>query len=271
MPDFFQETKFRMPAGKTKPTAFQYALQTHQTFYQYLNSNAALLHHFDKFMARSRPERPDWFTFYPVRERLFAAATRDDEQVEGGVVLIDIGGGEGHDVEALRAAFPDVFASRGKLILQDLPAVVANIKTPASETTVERQPHDFFTPQPVHGARAYYFRNVFHNYDDEEALQILANVKLAMTPGHSLLLLNDICLPDENLASYPALSDVMMMAFLNGMQKALLIVPLLTCGVGMERTRAQWFSLLERAGFKINDIYQDVTGEGQSLIEAVPL
>ncbi|KAK4508528.1 hypothetical protein PRZ48_002267 [Zasmidium cellare] len=245
LPPFLQKTGYKMPMGAPGP--FQYALQTEDSIYEYMTKDGDLLSHFEKFMARSRADRPEWFTFYPVKERLFSQAVGSEPHSD--VMMVDIGGGQGHDIQAFRTAFPD---APGRLVLQDTETVLGSIKT--LDSTIEKQPHDFFTPQPVHGARAYYLRQIIHNYSDEEALEILANVKMAMTPGYSLLLLDDFCLPDEKAPYYPALLDVLMMAAFTG----------------TERTETQWYSLLDRAGFKINRIYRDVAGQGESVIEAEP-
>ena len=40
--------------------------------------------------------------------------------------------------------------------------------------------YDFFTPQPLIGARAYFFHAVPHDWPDADVLRMLANVKHAM-------------------------------------------------------------------------------------------
>lgn len=79
--------------------------------------------------------------FYPVREQLL-----DNTLTNEDALLVDMGGSIGHDLAEFKHKWPD---ARGRLILQDLPAVVAHVK--ALDPAIEVTPHDFFTPQPVHG------------------------------------------------------------------------------------------------------------------------
>ena len=61
------------------------------------------------------------------------------------VLMVDVGGGRGHDLlELAKRKGPE----HGRLILQDLPEVIAD--APELEL-VESMGYDFFTPQPVKG------------------------------------------------------------------------------------------------------------------------
>lgn len=62
------------------------------------------------------------------------------------VLLVDIGGGEGHYLHAFNDRFPD---APGRRILQDLPQVVSGPMD--APTGTELMAYDFFTPQPVKG------------------------------------------------------------------------------------------------------------------------
>lgn len=73
------------------------------------------------------------------------------------VLLVDVGGGIGQDLLKFHAKNPDL---RGRLILQDLPDVVNNAKVPEY---IEAMGHDFFTPQPIHGAKAYFLHSILHD------------------------------------------------------------------------------------------------------------
>jgi hypothetical protein len=79
---------------------------------------------------------------YPVRERLGNAS--DDE-----ALIVDIGGGAGHDLKGFRARYPDL---KGRLVLQEMPYMVEKIKREgACEGIVELMDHDFYEEQPVKG------------------------------------------------------------------------------------------------------------------------
>jgi hypothetical protein len=104
---------------------------------------------FNKLMAISRSERGEpWFKFFPTEERF---ANTDPKAP----LLVDLGGGLGHDVAAFHKEFPTL---PGRLILQDLPSVINEIEV--LDESIDRQIHDFFQPQPIKGAKAYYLRTV---------------------------------------------------------------------------------------------------------------
>lgn len=95
-----------------------------------------------------RAARPTWSDWFPVQEELFDGV--DGE--EGSVLLIDIGGGRGHDIGNFEKKFGKErgLEGKGRLVLQDLPAVINDI-TDLSKG-IERVEYDFFTPQPLKGA-----------------------------------------------------------------------------------------------------------------------
>jgi len=66
-----------------------------------------------------------------------------------------VGGGKGHATEKIREITKSI---PGRVILQDLPAVIEDIDEPLPG--VERVKYDFFTPQPINGA--YYSASAFH-------------------------------------------------------------------------------------------------------------
>lgn len=54
--------------------------------------------------------------------------------------------------------------------------------------------HDFFQPQPASGAGVYLLRMILHDWPDEDAARILANLVPAMS-NRSRILVMDIILP----------------------------------------------------------------------------
>ena len=57
--------------------------------------------------------------------------------------------------------------------------------------------HDFFTPQPIHDAGAFFIRQCIHNYNDKDSTRILSGFVPALEqcdPGTPLLI-NDTVLP----------------------------------------------------------------------------
>lgn len=100
--------------------------------------------HFNHHMGGYRQGRPPWMApgFYPVRENLIEGA---DESPDA-PFIVDIGGSVGHDLAEFKRRHPN---TPGKLILQDLPVVIGQIKDLDSE--IQRMEYDFHTEQPVKG------------------------------------------------------------------------------------------------------------------------
>lgn len=87
--------------------------------------------------------RPSWMDtgFYDVPGLTNPVINED-------TLLVDIGGGVGHDLSEFRRKWPD---AQGRLVLQDLPDVLAQAKTMSLHPSIELMEHDFFTEQPVQG------------------------------------------------------------------------------------------------------------------------
>lgn len=82
--------------------------------------------------------------FYPVKERLNNGMKKDEKDE---VLLVDVGGGIGHDLLEFKKKIPDI---SGRLVLQDQPHVIRQIDQISNG--IESIAHDFFTPQPIKGA-----------------------------------------------------------------------------------------------------------------------
>jgi demethylsterigmatocystin 6-O-methyltransferase len=105
-------------------------------------------------MTVQRAGAPTWLSSFPFKEEL--------GNFKDGTVLVDIGGGFGHQCMAIKETFPEL---SGKLVLQDLPQTLAHV--PAIDG-VEVQVHNFFEPQVVKGilsvrTRAVLFLINFYN------------------------------------------------------------------------------------------------------------
>lgn len=145
-------------------------------------------------------------------------------------VVADIGGGTGAVLAAVLAAHP---AARG--ILFDQAHVVANAEGVLGAVTerVTVVAGDFFDGVPT-GADAYLLVRILHDWEDEEALRILRNVRAAMTPEARLVVVESVLGPpnEDPLAKF---LDLMM---------------LVSAG-GRERTEEEWRALLADAGLEL--------------------
>ena len=189
-------------------------------------------------------------------------------------LFVDVGGSIGHQCAALKKKFPNI---PGRVILQDLPPVIAQaIPTEGVELMV----HDFMTEQPIKGmvapalplqhptanlcsvldpniidvgAKAYYLRNIMHDYSDDKCALILRQITKAMNQD-SVILIDDMILPNQGANWHATQLDLTMMASLGA----------------MERTEKQWYALMDSAGLKIKSICTYTAELRDSIIVAVP-
>lgn len=59
--------------------------------------------------------------------------------------------------------------------------------------------YDFFTSQPIVGARFYLFKQVIHDWEQTKVIEILRNTARSMIQGQPTLLIDDYVLPEEKV------------------------------------------------------------------------
>lgn len=244
LPEYLKCTQYQNP-NKLVDGPFQHSHKTKLPYLTWLDQNSPYLSVYSRYMNAYRSGKPTWCDpgFYPISERLvggFDASISD-------VLLVDIGGGRGRDLEELREKHPLV---PGKFILQDRQDVINSIPAD-SKTIFHSMPHDFFTPQPVKHARAYYLHSVLHDLADDDCVRVLANLKPALKHGYSKVLLNEIVVLETH-ASLSATSMDQLVLVLGAMR---------------ERTESQWRDLLQQAGLRVVSVWT-YPGAAESLIEA---
>ena len=131
--------KFQNPVDASQ-SAFDHAFGA--SFFDWMEKNPETHRCFDTYMAGRRVGKASWLDYYPIEERLVTGTKRENE-----IFLIDIGGGQGHDLKSLENKFGDQ-GLPGRLILQDLVADMREQGTAA----FEHMTHNFFEPQPIRGA-----------------------------------------------------------------------------------------------------------------------
>ncbi|KAE8418554.1 hypothetical protein BDV36DRAFT_294982 [Aspergillus pseudocaelatus] len=91
------------------------------------------------------------------------------------VLFVDVGVGNGQQCVNLLTEYPNL---KGRVILQDTPSV---IQATLPHSRVERMAYDYFTEQPMIGAKAYHIRQIYHNNDDDACIRILQALFPAMS------------------------------------------------------------------------------------------
>ncbi|KAF2490471.1 S-adenosyl-L-methionine-dependent methyltransferase [Lophium mytilinum] len=241
LPDYLKKTGYKNPINKDE-TAWKVAMNTPLPFFEYIAQpgEGRRLRNFNNHMtAKNEIYTQRWFEVVPVHEALRPSLGPDAP------LIIDVGGSVGHDLIALHEAHPEL---KGKLLLQDLPGPIAQANLPAG---IEKVEYDFFTPQPVKEASAYYFHQVLHDWPDDKCREILKNQIPAMKRGHSKILIDDIVIPDRGAGWLETGIDMIM----------------LSTHSAQERTQADWRELLESVGLKMTQLW-DCKGYPFKLIEA---
>jgi O-methyltransferase/methyltransferase family protein len=154
----------------------------------------------------------------------------------------DIGGGFGHLLYAVLEKAPQ---ARG--VLFDLPETIARARQ-SGMPRVTYVGGDFFK-DPVPPCDAYMMMTVLHDWSDAESISILKNLQAGAPRGAKLLLVEGVVDPTAR-NSFILDLDIEMLALTTG----------------RERTRAEWDTLLSRAGFRLTRIIS--TSTSSSIIEA---
>ena len=138
--------------------------------------------------------------------------------------------------------------------MQDVPVMIDQIDTSAATSAgLEAMAHDFWTPQPVKGAKVYYLRTVLHDWPDAECGTILKHLRDAMAED-SVIVIDESVIPAKGASIAQMNFDITMLA----------------AAGAMERSEGQWRELLESVGLRIRDIWIYDKGMNNGLIVAAP-
>ncbi|KAL2039673.1 hypothetical protein N7G274_007532 [Stereocaulon virgatum] len=261
-PSYLQKTSYITPLNP-RNGIFQAAKSCQGSdAFDYFASHPREGESFNHVMGGVMAHQISWLDIYPSQNLLEDTANsivaqkvvnkngRVEEDAVNGeeekAVLVDVGGNVGHDMQRFYNAHPE--AAR-RCYLQDRPEVVKLSQVP---DPVRKMGYDFFTPQPVQGAKAYYMHGVLHDWPDAFALRILENQKSAMTPGYSRLLIHDHIIGRALDQPHATAYDLTMMGMV----------------AGKERTEGDWQDLVGRAGMRIGRVWRS-EGAVQGILEVV--
>ncbi|RYP75950.1 hypothetical protein DL769_003716 [Monosporascus sp. CRB-8-3] len=235
LPDFLKETGYQ---NQTQKTALQKGLNTELGLFPWLKQHPDLLKDFQSLMGV--PKEGNCLDVIPLDH--FVSSGHE------GPVFVDIGGNTGQQAGRLVSKHPEL---AGRVVVQDREET---INSAPGAKGVQLQAHDFFSPQPVKGAKYYYLRAILHNWDDDKAVQILANIVPAMS-ADSLVLIDEVVIPDQGAHVWPAGLDLQMYTLFGA----------------SERTTSQWDALLQRAGLRPVAVKKYAPVMGSSVIFAAPI
>ncbi len=166
----------------------------------------------------------------------------------GAHTVVDVAGGHGRLLGGILEANPSL---RG--ILFDLPEVVEGAAQTLSRLGVAERCEivggSFFDEGAVPAGDLYVMKAIIHDWPDEPAGKILANIRSSMQPGASLLLCENV-VPAPNRSHLAKFLDIEM----------------LVQSGGRERTELEYSRLFESAGFKLSRVVP--TASPASIIEA---
>ncbi|MCJ1386377.1 hypothetical protein MMC17_009503 [Xylographa soralifera] len=236
MPEYMAATGYKSPADPADGV-FQYTKNWKGDLFQYYDAHPREGKSFNHVMGGVMAHQTGWLDIFPHNTLL------DSDPCQP--LLVDVGGNVGHDMERFRHAHPETAA---RLYLEDRPEVVQRSMCPDS---VNKLGYDFFTPQPIKGARAYYMHGVLHDWSDEPARKILRMQTEALKPGYSTLLVHDHVIPETLAHPHATAYDLTMMVKV----------------AGEERSESRWRELLTSAGYEVVKIWGSPLAT-QSIIEA---
>lgn len=118
--------------------------------------------------------------------------------------------------------------------------------------------HDFFTEQPVKGARVHFFQSVLLNWDDADCVRILASQALGMGTESVLMIVDYVqghrCEKKDELLEPDLYTPATALAAR-------------ACHDVKGRSRTDYQVLLEQAGLELKDV-RVFTNVGQTVIIA---
>jgi SAM-dependent methyltransferase len=201
------------------------------------------------YLERHPEARPHFDGHMSTRSRSIAEGVVAEYDFTAITTIADVGGGVGTILATILEANPGM---RG--ILFELESVIGRagdfLAAQGVADRCELVTGDFFVSVPQ--ADAYVLSNIVHNWNDDDALRILRNLRAAM-PEHGRALLLDILLPEDDRPHLGKELDMRMLALYDGAR---------------ERGEEEYLTLLGKAGLRHSQVIE--LPYALSLIEAFP-
>lgn len=158
LPEYFQQHGYHSPVHP-KNGPFQYAFGTDLSFFEFLHSQPKRAQTFNTYMTGNRSNRQHWLDWFPFHENVLRTWEERNDSKE--MLLVDMGGGKGHDLKRLLEKYPE---AKGRLVLEDLPGALQDFEDHGCSITTYA--HDIFTPQPVKGSCTVLYARTVTDKDD---------------------------------------------------------------------------------------------------------
>ena len=141
MHQFFREQGYKVPTDASDG-AFQWTFKTKKSYFEHIHSDPERSRDFNAFMSGNRSTRIHWIDWFPLESAILSGASNEANDI----LLVDVGGGIGHDLVKFLNKYPSAW---GRLMLQDLPSVIQSLE--GLSLGIQAMGHEFFTPQAVKG------------------------------------------------------------------------------------------------------------------------
>ncbi|KAF2236733.1 S-adenosyl-L-methionine-dependent methyltransferase [Viridothelium virens] len=244
IPDFLAATNYHNPSDGLN-SAFHMGHDTTEHPFAFIMKHPYHLENMNKWMSFQREGCNQWLDRFDFK----AEVCHGGDVVPEEPLFVDIGGGIGHQCRLFQERLPDI-SGIGRIILQDQSHV---LEQALPLPNAQKMSYDFWTPQPVKGARAYYMRGILHDWGDAQCVEIIRQIIPAMSTN-SVLLVDEMVLPEARAHWLATHMDLAMLGL----------------AAAMERTKRHWESLLDAAGMRILGIHEYNKEFGDSILVAVP-
>ncbi|KAJ3565969.1 hypothetical protein NPX13_g7306 [Xylaria arbuscula] len=194
--------------------------KTDRQAFEWVKERPGILGHFISWMVSQHEGYPIFLDVVDF-EKKFAVQNANDP------VFVDVRGAMGHQCIALQQKYPDLVGHIQQARTHPLPGF-GGYRNPVSRLL-----------RTTASARAYYLRNVLHDWPDHKCVEIHQNNKCAMTEDSRILI--DEMVLFEHGASWRATRVDLAMS---------------TCFAAMGRSRTDWDALLGKAGLTISKLWR---------------